>query len=82
MSFFEQISETVFEARKNECIEKNKLITKNIQELELKKKHISENIMNILNYPDLLENQNEELQKIKKEIGRLHTLKIDAGDGI
>jgi hypothetical protein len=31
--------------------------------------------MNILNYPDLLENQNEELQKIKKEIIRLHTLK-------
>lgn len=75
INFFEQISEMIFEARKNEYKEKNKLIAKNIQELEIKKRHISENIMNFLNYPDLLENQNEELQKIKKEIIKLHTLK-------
>ncbi len=77
MNFFEQISEVIFEARKNECIEKNKLITQNIRELESKKRYISEHIMSILNYPDLLENQNDELQKIKKEISKLQTLKVD-----
>ena len=82
MSFFEQIAEVIFEARKNESIEKNKLIAWNIKELETKKKAISDNIMNILNYPDLLENQNEELQRIKKEITRLQTLKIDSHDGV
>lgn len=82
IGLFEKISEMIFEARKNECAEKNKLIAKNIQELEIKKKHISENLTNILNYPDLLENQNEELQNIKKEIARLHTLKVDTLGGI
>ena len=60
MGLFEKLSEIIFEARKNECAEKNKLIAKNIHELEIKKKYISENIMNLVNYPDLLENQNEE----------------------
>lgn len=82
IGLFEKLSEIIFEARKNECTEKNKLIVKNIHELEIKKKHISENITNLLNYPDLLENQNEELQKIKKEIATLHTLKVDTLEGI
>lgn len=82
IGLFEKLSEIIFEARKNECTEKNKLIAKNIQELEIKKKHISENVTNLLNYPDLLENQNEELQKIKSEIMRLHTLKVDTLEGI
>lgn len=61
---------------KNEYIEKGRLIAINIEELEIKKRSISENIQNILNYPDLLESQNEELQKIKKEISRLQSLKM------
>lgn len=77
MNFFEQISEVIFEARKNEHIENNKLIIQNIKELEIKKKHIADNIMNILSYPDLLENQNEELRRIKIEIAKLQVLKMD-----
>lgn len=82
MNFFEQISEVIFEARKNEHIENNKLIIQNIKELEIKKKHIADNIMNILNYPDLLENQNEELRRIKIEIAKLQVSKMDTWGGI
>jgi len=77
MTFFDQISEIVFKRRENEYKEKNKLISKNIHELETKKRHISENIQNILNYPDLLESQNEELQKIKQKIIKLQTLIVN-----
>ena len=46
-------------------------LIKNLQELELKEKHIVQNIQNIIQYPDLLESQNNELKKIKDEIQNL-----------
>lgn len=73
---FEQISEMIFDSRKNESIKKTKLVSQNIQELESKKRHISENIQNLLSYPELLESQNEELQRIKEEMNKLHIQKM------
>lgn len=73
---FEQLSEMIFDSRKNESIKKTKLVSQNIQELESKKRHISENIQNLLSYPELLESQNEELQRIKEEMNKLHLQKM------
>lgn len=66
----------IFDSRKNESIKKTKLVSQNIQELESKKRHISENIQNLLSYPELLESQNEELQRIKEEMNKLHLQKM------
>jgi hypothetical protein len=82
LSFFDEISEIVFEAREDEYKEKNRLISDTIQDLEIKKKHIAENIQNIIKFPDLLETQNEELQRIKQEINKLKNQKMSQWDRI
>lgn len=65
------LAEKVYAEREIEHIEKTKYISENINKLEAKKKLITNNLQNILQYPDLLETQNDELQKVKSEI---HTL--------
>ena len=57
IKIFNLISEKVYEERKGEHIEKSKLISEQIKEFEARKSFISDNIKNILNYPELLENQ-------------------------
>lgn len=51
-----------------------------MSELENKKKNITQNIQNIIHFPDLLESQNEELQRIKVEIIKLEKQKNNAGE--
>lgn len=82
MLIFGEISENIFEIRKNEMLKKNELILQNVQQLETKKKHITDNIWNILNFPDLLEAQNEEVKRIKNEIDKLKSLKLNIWEGI
>lgn len=75
INLFEKISEIVYKERNIEYLDKNKLIIRNITELENKKKNITQNIQNIIHFPDLLESQNEELQRIKVEIIKLEKQK-------
>lgn len=65
---FDVISQEVYESRKSTYSERNEVISKNINELESKKDFIVGNIQNLINYPDLLEAQNQELQNIKQKI--------------
>lgn len=65
---FEYISEQVFKDRKMEYTEMTKDKEKQIEELKDKQKRIWSNISKLIDYPELLETQNEELQLIKKEI--------------
>ena len=44
MLIFSEISENIFEIRKNELLNKNELILQNVQQLETKKRHITDNI--------------------------------------
>ena len=65
-----------------EVITKSKRIDKKIQEWKIKKSGILDNIQNIIDYPDLLESQNEVLQTIKQEIWKLQLQKVDDAKGI
>lgn len=82
MDSFYKMSESIFEVRKNEVINKNELILQNMKQLESKRKYITDNIWNILNFPDLLEAQNEEVKRIKNEIDKLKSLKLNIWEGI
>lgn len=44
MNSFYKMSENIFEVRKNEVLNKNELILQNVQQLETKKRHITDNI--------------------------------------
>ena len=68
---FDVISQEVYESRKSTYSERNEIISKNIKELESKKDFIVWNIQNLINYPDLLEAQNQELQNINQQIKEL-----------
>lgn len=72
---FNHISKEVFEDRKNINIDDRKQVLQNIKELESKKDLILTNIQKFINYPDLLEAQNQELLKIKEEINQLEIKK-------
>lgn len=69
------MTDSVYNDRKDENIEKNNNIQSTIKELEVKRKGITSNINNLLPYPDLLKAQNDELQEIKKEIENLKSKK-------
>lgn len=71
LKIFNLISKDVFEDRKKEQQKKDSLILQNIKDLEVRKESILNNIPNIINYPDILEAQNNELQKIKQTIWEL-----------
>ena len=68
---FDVISKEVYDNRKSIYSEKNEIILRNIKELESKKDFIVWNIQNLINYPDLLEAQNQELQNINQKIKEL-----------
>jgi hypothetical protein len=65
------LAEKIYEERVDEKAHTKKHIENNIKELEIKKKSISDNIPNIIQYPDILAIQNEELQKLNNEIQQL-----------
>jgi hypothetical protein len=44
IEIFEKISESVFQARQHDYLEQNRLVEKNIDELEFKKRNILEHI--------------------------------------
>jgi hypothetical protein len=71
IELFNFISEKVYESRKNEGIEKNNYILNNIKELKEKEQFILSGVSKLINYPDLLEDQNNKLQEIKAEINKL-----------
>lgn len=68
---FDVLSKEVYDNRKSIYSEKNEIILRNIKELESKKDFIVWNIQNLINYPDLLEAQNQELQNINQKIKEL-----------
>ena len=65
------ITENVYKSRIDEQTQKTQLIDRKIIELKTKQSTITNNISNLLQYPDLLEAQNNELQEIKAEIIKL-----------
>ncbi len=71
LKLIDVISTNIYNDRKDEHIEKSHLISKNITALKTKQSTITSNISNLLQYPDLLEAQNQELQEIKADIKKL-----------
>jgi hypothetical protein len=72
LEVFNVISERIYNNRKDDYKSHNEDIAKNIKELEDKKSLIASNISKVIDFPDLLEVQNKELQDIKKSISSLN----------
>jgi len=77
LAVFNFISEKIYNGRKFESLEENKDIENSITQLETKKDFIASNVSKLINFPDLLEAQNKEIQEIKKSITSLHLKKKD-----
>jgi hypothetical protein len=77
LKYCDLIAEEIYKEREQEHIEKNKLIDKNITKLEDEKKVITENIHNIIAYPELLKAQNEKVEDIKQKIEQYRAEKVN-----